>query len=76
VPDDRTRGNGHKLKPRRFCPSIRKHFFFTVRVTEHWNWLSRESVESSSLEKFKSHLDMALGNRLQMAVLEWGCCTR
>jgi len=29
-----------------------------VRVTEHWHRLSREVVESPSLELFKSHLDM------------------
>ncbi|KAK4810524.1 hypothetical protein QYF61_004487 [Mycteria americana] len=53
----------HKLKHRRFCLNIRKHFF-TVRVTELWNMLPRELVESPSLEIFKSCLDMFLGNCL------------
>jgi len=42
-----------KLKHRRFILNIRKHFF-TVRVTEHWNQLSRDVVEWSSLEILKS----------------------
>ncbi|KAK4807202.1 hypothetical protein QYF61_024322 [Mycteria americana] len=64
VPSDRTRGNGHKQKHRKFCLNIRKHFFI-VRVPEHWNRLTREVVKSLSLEIFKSHLDMVLGNWLQ-----------
>lgn len=27
VPHNRTRGNGHQLKPSKFCLNIRKHFF-------------------------------------------------
>jgi len=53
----------HKLKYRRLSVNIRKHFF-TVRVTEHWHRFPRESVESLSLEAFKSHPDTVLGSWL------------
>jgi len=56
VPSDRTRGNGHKLK---FHLNMRKNFF-PLRVTEHWNRLPRELVESPSLEIFKTRLDKIL----------------
>jgi len=54
----RTRGNGHKLKHRKFCTNV--HENFTVRVMEHWNRLPREAVEPPSLEIFKTHLDAYL----------------
>ncbi|KFV75811.1 hypothetical protein N308_01053, partial [Struthio camelus australis] len=52
--------NGHKLKYRKFSLNIRKHFF-TVRVIKH-NRLPGETVDSPSLEIFKTQLDLALNN--------------
>jgi len=59
VPSERTRGKGHKLKHRKFRLKMRKNFF-PLRVMEYWNRLPRETVESPSLEIFKTHLDKVL----------------
>jgi len=59
VPSDSTRGKRHKLKRRKFRLNMRNNFF-TLRVTEHWNRLPREVVESPSVEIFKTRLDAVL----------------
>jgi len=63
VPSNRTRGNRHKRKHRKFRLNMRKNFF-PLRVTEPWNRLPREVVESPSLEIFKTRLDKVLCNLL------------
>jgi len=71
VPRDRTRGNRHKLKQRKFQLNTRKNFF-TLRVTEPWPRLPREVVESPSLEIFKTRLDKVLCSLLWVTLLRQG----
>jgi len=66
VPSDRTRGSVHTLTHRRFPLNIRKGFF-DARVTECWHRLPRKAMESPSLEIFRHHLDVVLGNLLEQA---------
>ncbi|KFP17677.1 hypothetical protein Z169_10890, partial [Egretta garzetta] len=63
VSSDRTRGNGYRLRRKRFQLNMRKNFF-TLRVMEHWNRLPRGVVSSPSLEIFKALLDSVLCNLL------------
>ena len=60
---DRTKANGHKHEHRKFHNNIQKNFFM-VGVTEHWNRLPREVVDSPSLQIFKIHSDAYLGSLL------------
>ena len=71
VPSDRTRGNRHKLKQRKFQLNMRKNFF-PLRVTEPWSRLPREAVESPSLEIFQPRLDTVLCSLLWVTLLWQG----
>ena len=62
---------GHKLKHRKFRLNMRKNFF-TLRVTEPWNRLPREAVESPSLEIFKTCLEKVLCSLLWVTLLRQG----
>ena len=53
---DRTRGNGYKLEKLRFRTDIGRHWF-TNRVVNDWNRLSRHVVSAESLGSFKRRLD-------------------
>lgn len=44
MPNDKKRGNRHKVKYRKFHLNRRKEIF-TLRVTDHWNRLPRVVVE-------------------------------
>ena len=59
VCSDNTRSNGLKLEHRKFHTNMQNNFF-TVRATDHWNRLTREVVQSLSIEIFKTHLDAYL----------------
>jgi len=55
VPINKTTGNRHKQKHRKMQLNMRKNFF-PLRVTEPWNRLPREVVDSPTLKIFKTHL--------------------
>lgn len=63
MPSDGIRGKGHELKHRKFYLNMKK-ISLTLRVTEHWNRVHGEVVESSPLETSKIDPDTLLWNLL------------
>ena len=59
--NNRTRGNGFKLRESRFRQDIRKKFL-TQRVVRQWHRLPRKAVGVPSLEVFNLQIGWGLGN--------------
>lgn len=70
-PSGRTGGNGQRLKHKKFCPNMRKHFF-TLGVVRPQSRLLREAVEPPSLETFKTQVDVTMHNPPQLALTGQG----
>lgn len=63
VPSNGISGNENKLEYRKFCKNMIKNLLIMM-VTEHWNRLRREVVESPTPGIFKTRLATYLCDRL------------
>lgn len=70
MPSNRLRGSGHNFNHRKFHANM-KNNFSAVQVTQHYNKLPGEAVESP-LEVLKTHLDAVLYSVLKVSLLEQG----
>ena len=59
--DDRTRGNGFKIKKQGCRRDVRKRFF-SLRITDIWNKLPNSIVNARSLCLFKIRIDNLFGD--------------
>ena len=64
----RPRGNGLKLRQGRVRLTLRK-YFFAEGVVGHWNGLPGAGGESPSLEGFKSRVDPALRDLVELRMV-------
>lgn len=64
---ERIRSNGFKLQMGRFKLYVRKKLF-KMRVMAHWNRLSREVLETPSLETSKVRLNGALSHMILLGM--------
>lgn len=69
--NDRTMGNGFKLKEGKYRLDARKKSF-TQKVVKHWHRLLGEAVGSPSLGVLKTRLDGAWGSADQSWGWDWG----
>lgn len=69
VPNDRTKGNGHKFKYWEFNVNTRKHFC-TVRMVKLCQSFPEQVVEYPFLKVFNAPLDLVLGNLCIRSMLE------
>lgn len=65
IHSESTGGNGCKLQERKFQLGVRE-IIFTMRASQAFDQVSRETVKSSSVEIFKAELGKALSNLISI----------